>query len=182
VGAPSLAGVAAQVGKGTRKYRSDRSIGIAECPDCRHKTDAIGDRSWTLVKVFIDSNIPMYVAGREHTNREPARDFLRRVQTGKVDACTSTEVLQEILYRYASLRRLDLAEEVYNLFVEVCPVVLSVTLADTDRARDLVCGTQGVSARDSVHAAVMLNNDLEWIATFDTGFDSISGVRRLKMA
>lgn len=48
---------------------------------------------------FIDSNIPMYVAGREHANREPARRFLERVRKGSVEACTSTEVLQEILYR-----------------------------------------------------------------------------------
>jgi predicted nucleic acid-binding protein len=89
--------------------------------------------------------------------------------------------LQEILYRYTSLQRLDLASEVYDMFVEICPVVLSVTLAETDRARDLVCGAKGVSARDAVHAAVMLNNDIEWIATFDVGFDSISGIRRLKM-
>ena len=84
--------------------------------------------------VFIDSNIPMYVAGGEHPNREPARRFLDRVRRGKVEACSSTEVLQEILYRYTSLGRLDLAREVYDLFVEICPVVLDVTLADTDHA------------------------------------------------
>ena len=134
------------------------------------------------MKVFIDSNIPMYVAGREHPLREPSRRFLRRVRDGKVDACTSTEVLQEILYRYSSLGRLDLAAEVYDLFVEVCPVVLGVTLADTDRARDLVCGAIGPSTRDAVHAAVMLNNDIEWIATFDAGFDDIAGVRRMKLS
>jgi predicted nucleic acid-binding protein len=115
----------------------------------------------------------MYVAGREHSNREPSRRFPRRVREGKVDACTS--------YRYASLNRLDLAGEVYDLFVEICPVVLGVTLADTDRARDLVCGGIGASARDAVHAAVMLNNDVEWIATFDSGFDEISGIRRMRL-
>ena len=132
--------------------------------------------------VFVDSNIPMYVAGREHANREPALRFLERVRTGKVDACTSTEVLQEILYRYSSLNRLDLAREVYDLFVDICPVVHSVTLADTDRARDLLCDMPGVSARDAVHAAVMLNRDLQWIATFDAGFDALPGIRRLKLA
>jgi predicted nucleic acid-binding protein len=111
-------------------------------------------------------------------NRGPARNFWRRVQTAKVEACTSTEVLQKILHRYASLQRLDLVEEVYDMFVEICPVVLSVTLADTDRARDLVCSSKGVSARDAVHAAVMLNNEVEWIARFDTGVDSFSGIRR----
>lgn len=134
------------------------------------------------MRVFIDSNIPMYVAGAAHPNRQPARRFLDRVQSGKVEACTSTEVLQEILYRYSSLGRLDFARQVYDLFVEICPVVLGVTLADTDRARDLVCGPAGISARDAIHAAVMLNHQVEWIATSDAAFDRISGIRRLKMA
>ena len=123
----------------------------------------------------------MYVAGGPHENRESACRLLDRVQTRKLEACTSTEVLQEILYRYSSLGRLDLAREVYDLFVDICPVVLGVTLADTDRARDLLCSTAGISARDSVHAAVMLNNEVEWIATFDAGFERVKGIRRLKM-
>ena len=120
----------------------------------------------------------MYAAGREHPNREPAIRFLENIRAGKIDACTSTEVLQEILYRYSSLRRLDLARSVYNLFVDVCPVILGVTLADTDRSRDLVCGGATVSVRDAFHAAVMMNHGIQWIATLDTGFDRISGVSR----
>jgi predicted nucleic acid-binding protein len=133
------------------------------------------------MRVFIDSNIPMYVAGAEHPNRDPARRLLERVRTGAVEGCTSTEVLQEILYRYAALRRLDLAREVYDLFVQICPVVFDVTLADTDRARDLLLQTKGLSARDAVHAAVMLNHDIDWIATFDTGFERVPEVRRMEL-
>lgn len=131
--------------------------------------------------VFLDSNLPMYVAGGAHPNRPLAKAVLERVRNGSLDACTSTEVLQEILYRYSSLGRMDLAVQVYNLFVEICPVVLGVTLADTDRARDLLASVKGISARDAVHAAVMLNNGLKWIATFDQGFDGIPGLRRVKM-
>jgi uncharacterized protein len=130
--------------------------------------------------VFIDSNVPMYVAGREHGNREPARRFLDRVRAARVDGCTSTEVLQEILYRYSALRRLDLARQVYDLFVAVCPVAYPVDLSDTDRARDLLCGGENISARDAVHAAVMLNHGLTEIATFDEGFDRIEGIRRVR--
>lgn len=134
------------------------------------------------MKVFIDSNIPMYVAGRVHPNREPARHFLGRVAKGEIEAYTSTEVLQEILYRYSSLGRRDLAREVYDLFVELCPVVFSVTLADTDRARDLLCASEGISARDAIHAAVMVNHEVGWIATFDAGFDRVAGIRRLGLS
>lgn len=133
------------------------------------------------MKVFIDSNIPMYVAGREHPNREAAKRFLGQVQAGEVEACTSTEVLQEILYRYSSLGRLDLAAQVYDIFVQVCPVVLPVTLPDTDRAKDLLVNSAGITARDAVHAAVMINNGVPRIATFDTGFDRVEGIRRVAL-
>jgi uncharacterized protein len=133
------------------------------------------------LKVFVDSNIPMYVAGGDHPHREPARKFLERVRKGGVDGITSTEVLQEILYRYSAIGRRETGRELYDLFVEVCPVVLSVTLADTDRARDLLIAVDGISARDAVHAAVMLNHDMQWIATYDTGFSGIPGIRRLKL-
>jgi uncharacterized protein len=131
--------------------------------------------------VFVDSNVPMYVAGRSHPLREPARRFLARAQAGDVDICTSTEVLQEILYRYAALKRLDLASGVYDLFVQLCPTVLPVTLADTDRAKLLLTTVDGLTARDAVHAGVMLNHDVTQIATFDESFDRIEGVERFAL-
>jgi hypothetical protein len=133
------------------------------------------------VKVFIDSNIPMYVAGKDHPHREPSRRLLAKVQQGQIEGCTSVEVLQEILYRYSALHRLDLAQEVYETFVQICPVVLGVTLAETDLARNLLGEAEGISARDAIHAAVMINHNLEWIASFDTGFDHVPGIRRLEL-
>jgi predicted nucleic acid-binding protein len=131
--------------------------------------------------VFVDSNVPMYVAGRDHALRDPARRFLERARSGAVDICTSTEVLQEILYRYAALKRLDLAASVYDLFVQICPTVLPVMLADTDRAKALLVSSPGISVRDAVHAAVMLNSDISEIATFDEGFDAVEGVKRIAL-
>ncbi len=133
------------------------------------------------MSVFVDSNIPMYVAGREHPCREPSRRLLDRVRSGEIEACTSTEVLQEILYRYAGLGRLDLARRVYDLFLQVVPVVFPVTLADTDRCRDLLDEVPGISVRDAIHAAVMRSHDVSRIATFDTGFDAVPGIERVSL-
>jgi predicted nucleic acid-binding protein len=131
------------------------------------------------MRVFIDSNVPMYAAGRPHPHRDPSVRFLRRVQAGDVEGCTSTEVLQEILYRYSALNLRDIAARVYDLFVEICPTVLDVTLADTDAARSLLLEVPGVSARDAVHAAVMRNHGIDRIASFDRGFDEVAGIRRI---
>jgi predicted nucleic acid-binding protein len=124
----------------------------------------------------------MYVAGRDHPLREPARRLLQRVRAGELEACSSTEVLQEILYRYHALKRLDLARQVYELFVLLCPVVFPVTLADTDRAKQLVCAGTGLGVRDAIHAAVMLNNDIQDIASFDAGFDLVPAIRRMSLS
>lgn len=132
--------------------------------------------------IFVDSNIPMYVAGREHPLRDPALRFMERARHGEIEICSSTEVLQEILYRYASLERIELATSVYDLFVELCPVVLPVALADTDRARAILPQSPGISVRDAIHAAVMLNNGVTEIATFDAGFDRIDGVTRVHLS
>lgn len=134
------------------------------------------------MRVFIDSNIPMYASGKPHRNREPSLRFLRRVQAGEVEGSTSTEVLQEILYRYSALGRRDVAAQVYDLFVEICPTLLDVTLADTDLARDLLLEVTGISARDAVHAAVMRNHGIDRIASFDKGFDGVPGMERLELA
>lgn len=59
----------------------------------------------------------MYVAGRPHPNRRPARQFLARLQNREVDGCTSAEVLQEILHRYTGLGRPAVAKQGYDLFL-----------------------------------------------------------------
>lgn len=131
--------------------------------------------------VFLDSNVPTYVAGRPHPNREPSLRFLEKVRSGAVEGVTSTEVLQEILFRYSALGQMQIAYSVYDLFAQLCSKVLPVTLADTDRARAMLPALDDVSVRDAIHAAVMLTNGVTKIATFDQGFDRIPGIRRLKL-
>lgn len=133
------------------------------------------------MKVFVDSNIPMYVAGADHPNRDPATRFLENAADSGHELCTSTEVLQEILYRYTALGRADLADRVYDLFVALIPEIFSVSLSDTDLARRILLSTPGLSARDAVHAGVMLNRGVNRIATFDRGFDRIEGIERVEL-
>ena len=69
----------------------------------------------------------------------------------------------------------------YDLFVALLPKVFSVTLADTDLAKRILLSTPGLSARDAVHAGVMLNRDVSSIATFDRGFDRVKGIVRMEL-
>lgn len=133
------------------------------------------------MRVFVDSNIPMYVAGAEHPNKGPATHFLESAADKGFELCTSTEVLQEILYRYTVLGRPELTDRVYDLFVALIPEIFEVTLADTDLAKRILLSTPGLSARDAVHAGVMINRGVSAIATFDRGFDRIEEVTRVEL-
>lgn len=132
--------------------------------------------------IFLDANILMYATGRENRFREPSLRLLERIEKGKLSACTSTEVLQEILHRYKRMGARREAETFYNALVRLCDVVFPVELADTDRARDLLTEHQALSTRDAVHAAVMLNHGVKEIASYDTGFDAVTGIRRREPA
>jgi predicted nucleic acid-binding protein len=56
-------------------------------------------------RYFIDSNIPMYVHGREHPLKAPCIQTLRRIANEALPCVTSVEVVQEIVHRYIHVGR-----------------------------------------------------------------------------
>lgn len=129
--------------------------------------------------VYVDANIPMYVAGKDHPYRTACRQALALITSDVVQAATSVEVHQEILHRYLSLRLPDQARAVSEFLQIMVPVTLPVTLADIERARALIFSYPQVPARDLLHVAVMLNNQLTRILTVDRHFDSLTEVERV---
>jgi len=133
------------------------------------------------VKCFLDSNIFMYAAGQEHPLKAPCVRILRRVASEELEAVTSTEVLQEILYRYGAIGEMQRGLRLARLAVDqVGGAVLLVTLRDMQRAFELVeRHGNAIVARDAVHAATMLNNGLTRLLSADTHFDAIAGITRV---
>lgn len=129
--------------------------------------------------IFIDSNIPMYIIGKEHENKQRARVLLERLIGDEKRLVTDAEVFQEILHRYKAIERIDAIQPAYDALLGLVDDIFSVSMADMVRAKELVLSYTGVSARDAVHAAVMKNNEVDEILTFDAGFDSFGFLRRL---
>ncbi len=128
--------------------------------------------------VFVDANVLMYAAGAAHPLKQPCVGFLEAVACGEIVALTDAEVLQEILHRYSALNQRERAIEIVHLFVKVVPVVLPITLADVEGALDVHRRYARLQARDSLHAAVMMNNGIRRILSADQHFDAISEVQR----
>ena len=130
--------------------------------------------------VFIDTNIPMYAAGTSHPLREPSQRVIRAIASGQLDAVTDAEVLQEILYRYLHISEREKGLKIFDHFRRIMlGHILSIEDADVQRARELTEQHPALSARDSIHLAVMLRHEIREIITADTGFDAVKEVRRI---
>jgi predicted nucleic acid-binding protein len=129
--------------------------------------------------IFVDSNIPMYLVGASHPHKADAGRRLEDAIAARERLVTSAEVLQEILHRYVAIDRREAIQPAFDALLGVVDEVLDVRRRDVERARELVLGTPGLSARDALHAAVMEREGITRILSFDAGFDDLPGITRL---
>ena len=131
--------------------------------------------------ILTDANILMYAAGAEHPHKAPSVAFLNRVASGEVEANIDAEVLQEILHRYRSLHRWSDGQRVYDLARKLFPEVLAITGEVMDEARRILATDTTLTARDAVHAAVVIVYQMDGIGSFDADFDRIAGCPRVSL-
>lgn len=131
------------------------------------------------MKVLVDSNIPMYLVGAAHPNKEQAIRALDHLLIGQARLVTDTEVLQEILHRYCAAERRHIVQPAFDVVARIVDEILPVTATDMEIAKRIALGDPGRSARDALHLAVMENHGIVRILSFDTGFDAHPGIERL---
>jgi predicted nucleic acid-binding protein len=130
------------------------------------------------VTVFIDSNIPMYLVGAAHPNKDAARIALERAVADGERLVTDAEVLQEILHRYAAIGRRDAIDPALDLVLGIVDEVYSIDAGLVRAAARLLDRLPRLSARDALHLAVMRVHRIDDILTFDVAFDDAGGIRR----
>jgi predicted nucleic acid-binding protein len=130
--------------------------------------------------ILIDTNVLMYVAGREHPHRADSVALLQRVASGELDAAIDAEVLREILHRYRNLGRWEDGRRVYDLVRALVPDVVDIDATTMDRAAWLMGRYATLTARDAVHAAATLEVGAEALCTWDTDFDAIGEIRAIR--
>jgi predicted nucleic acid-binding protein len=55
---------------------------------------------------FIDTNIFLYSVGRDHPPKFPSILTIQKIRDGSILAVINTEIVQEILYRFQSIKKL----------------------------------------------------------------------------
>lgn len=129
--------------------------------------------------ILVDSNIPMYLVGSPHPHKTDAQRLLEKLIANRERLVTDAEALQEILHRYVAIDRRDAIQPAFDALLGVVDVVLSVDRVAVERAKQIVLGYRQLSARDAVHLAVMEQNGIRQILSFDAGFDAFPGIARL---
>ena len=129
--------------------------------------------------LFIDASLVMYSIGNPHPLREPCKKVLEKIKLQEIFGVTDTEVLQEILYRYFSIERRTLGEIAYQSMIEFCIDIFPVSVEDTDKALEILKRVNGITSRDAVHAATMVNHGIKEILSTDPHFDLIHEIQRI---
>lgn len=121
----------------------------------------------------------MYLVGASHPHKAGAQRWLEELVSGRERLATDAEVLQEILHRYVSIERPDAIQPAFDALLGVVDDVFPIDQQAVQRAREIVLGRKGLSARDAIHLAVMQAHGINRILSFDRGFDDYPGVTRL---
>jgi predicted nucleic acid-binding protein len=129
--------------------------------------------------IFIDSNVPVYLVGAPHQNRELAYAALDRLARAGERMVTSAEVMQELLHLYAHRRAPEALQRALDVLRGLADEVFPVEADDVDRAHAVLRANADFSARDALHVAVMQRRGVTRILSYDRDFDRIATIERV---
>jgi predicted nucleic acid-binding protein len=92
---------------------------------------------------------------------------------------TDAEVFQEILHRHVAIRRPEAIQPAFDVLRATVDQVLPIGETEIRRAKEIVLGATGRSARDALHLAAMEQYGIPRVLSFDRGFDGHPGIERI---
>jgi predicted nucleic acid-binding protein len=130
--------------------------------------------------IFVDSNVPMYLVGSEHANKQRVIELVPQLLSARETLVTSAEAFQEIVHRYLALRDHRHLGAAYEALEAMVSRTADVTKADVDEARSLAGKHGTLSSRDCLHVAVMRRLGCDKIWSYDTGYDAVPSLQRIQ--
>lgn len=129
---------------------------------------------------FVDANIPIYAAGRDHQYKEPCARIIRAIANNPAHFMTDAEVLQELMHHFLRTNRWAAGREMFLTFETLLRGRIEPTYAeDVSMAARMADEGHRARSRDLVHASVMKRYGASLCISADTDFDKIPGIRRL---
>jgi predicted nucleic acid-binding protein len=128
---------------------------------------------------LLDANVFIYAVGRRHPYQQPCVRLLAEAEENTGQYNVSVEVLQEVLHVFWARQQLRDGLRAFDQMMKMFPDAFPVERKDSLLARALLQHHPALSPRDAIHAATVLNHDLEAIISADRAFDQISEIKRL---
>jgi len=121
----------------------------------------------------------MYVLGNDAELKTKAWALLRNVAASNRSIVTDAEVYQEILHRYAAIKRLEAVQPAFDLMTKYVARVFPIDLAIIEQAKEVLFSFPALSARDAVHIGVMRFHGISEVYSFDRGLDAVPDIKRI---
>jgi predicted nucleic acid-binding protein len=107
-----------------------------------------------------------------------ARELLDKFFDDNERLVSDVEVLQEIIHHYTAINRRDAIQPAFDILMAIVDEFFPLDTEDLERAKGIVLMTS-LSARDSLHLAVMRHRGVDRILTFDGDYDDVADITRL---
>jgi predicted nucleic acid-binding protein len=128
---------------------------------------------------FIDTNIFLYSIARDHPLKPGSVTAIHRIRDGEIMAVINTEIIQEILYHFQSIKQLSIGVQLAKDAVSISSRILPVEEIDLSLAIELLEAYPKIQTRDAFHAATMIHNGIKEIISTDPRFDLIHEIERI---
>jgi predicted nucleic acid-binding protein len=128
---------------------------------------------------FIDTNVFLYSVGRDHPLKIASIAAIHRIRDGQITAVINTEIIQEILYHFQSIKQLPIGIRLGKDAVSIAARILPVEEIDLSLAIELLESYPKIQTRNAFHAATMIHNRIKEIISTDTHFDLIHEIKRI---
>ena len=131
---------------------------------------------------LLDANVIVrHVTGDESNHSPRSTAFIQRIERGEISVLLFDTVLFEAVYVLEGFYRYDRAtiRDAVLPIIELPGIELAHKTAYRDHF-DLYTRYPGLSYADSLHAALMRDQGITEIVSFDRGFDRLPGITRIE--
>ena len=130
--------------------------------------------------MFIDANVFINAYIAKDFAGEKAMALLKRIKSGEQNAATSPMVLDETVYIIAKNRGIEFALRTHKNTLNISNLqILPINKRTCESLPEIIFETD-LEPHDAFNIAVMRENNISTICSFDRDFDKIKGIKRVE--
>ena len=129
--------------------------------------------------IVLDTTVLVYAVGDGHPYREPCRALIDAVASGRVQASTTVEVIQEFAHVRARRRDRTDAARLAGAYADLLAPLVTTTDVQLRAGLHLWTVTDGLGAFDAVLASAAMTAGASYLLSADAAFAGVHGLAHL---